>query len=303
APRDPRYESGLFYLGLAAFRIAEYQQMVDALEELSRRRPTPSVLNNLAVGYLAKGDASRALPLLQRLVATRPRESLFRFNFGYALWRNGQHDEAISQLRALLEQAPQDGEVLFLLANSLRETGREAEAAGFDNEAKRYLPDYARRTVDPANTPIYGRISHDFDPSDAEVETSPGREGGPSAQVRQRLDAVRRTLAANDIAASDELAALRELDAIGQLDAGNAEVAFLLGLIRLRRGETEAALNQFRTAVTRDPGLFEAHLRLGQIYLERNDRARAAAHVNQALAIEPASREAAGLKQRIESGR
>jgi len=296
--RDPRYEAGLFYLGLAAFRLAEYQQMTDALQELSRRRPVPAVLNNLAVGYLAKGEVARSLPLLQQVVANRPEDTLCRFNFAYALWRSEQHEEAIGQFRAVLEQIPQDGEVLFMLSRSLRVTGREGEAAGYDNEARRYLPGYARWTVEPTAIPMLGRVSHDFDLTAEEVKASPGGGIGPSGQLRQRLDAVRRMLAVND----DE-AATRELEQLDQPAAGGGEVAYLRGLIYQRRGEVEAALTWLRTAVARDPQLFEAHLLLSRIYWGRNDRARATTHVKQALAIDPASREAVTLKQRIESGR
>lgn len=296
--RDPRYEAGLFYLGLAAFRIAEYQQMIDALQELSRRRPVPDVLNNLAVGYLAKGEVAWSLPLLQQLVANRPEDVLCRFNFAYALWRSEQHEEAISQLRVVLEQMPQDGEVLFMLSRSLRVTGREGEAAGYDNEAKRYLPGYAKWTVDPTAIPMLGRISHDFDPSAVEIQVAPTGSVSTSSQLRQRLDAVRRMLAGND----DE-AASRELEQLDQPGAGNGESAYLRGLIHQRRGEVETALTWLRTAVARDPQQFEAHLLLARIYWARNDRARATTHVKQALAIDPTSREAATLKQRIESGR
>jgi len=296
--RDARYESGLFHLGLAAFRLAEYRPMVEALQTLSRGRQTFEVLNNLAVGYVAIGEVEQAVPLLQRLVASRPPEMISRFNFGYALWRSGRHEEAISHLRAVLELAPQDGEALFLLARSLRETGREAEAASFDNQAKRYLPGYAKWAVDAAAIPMLGRISHDYDPSASVMETVTEGAGGQAGRIRQRLDGIRRQLEAND-----EAGAWQELEALDRLGTESGEVAYLRGLIHQRRGEGEAAFAQLRAAVARDPRLFEAHLLLARIYFGRNDRAQATAHVNQALAIDPANREAAALKQRIEVGR
>lgn len=302
-PEDHDYESGLFHLGLAAYRLGDYPLMVTALTDLSRRRPALEVLNNLAVGYLAKGEVAAALPLLQRVVANGPDESLYRFNFAYALWRDGQFEEAIPHLRVVHQQTPQgasqDGEVLFLLARALASTGKEDDARPFDEGARRFLPGYAKWTVDPTAIPHLGRLRHDLDlTGKIVVERPEGSRSDLSGQIRQRLDGVRRHLAKND-----ESAAQLELDRLEQLDPANAEAAYLRALIHQRHGETDQALGMLRTAVGRDPRLFEAHLLLGRIYYARQDRARASAHTNQALAIDPASREAAALKQRIEAGR
>ncbi len=297
-PDDNDYESGLFNLGLAAYRLGDFSQMITALTDLSRRRPDLEVLNNLAVGHLAKGEIAQALPILQRVVANGPEDTLYRFNFAYALWRNGQFEEAIPHLRVVHQQAPQDGELLFLLARSLVATGKEEEARPFDEGARRFLPGYAKWTVDPAAIPQLGRLRHELVRAGNPPPANRPGLNDLNEQIRQRLDSVRRHLAKND-----ETAAQLELDRLESLDPANAESAYLRALIHQRRGETDQALGLLRTAVGRDPRLFEAHLLLGRIYYARQDRARASAHTNQALAIDPASREAAALKQRIEAGR
>ena len=306
-PEDHDYESGLFHLGLASYRLGDFQQMVIALTDLSRRCPVPAVLNNLAVGYLAKGEIASALPLLQRVLASIPasisgsipEDNSYRFNYAYALWRNGQFEEAIPHLQRVHQQLPQDGELLYLLARSLAATGKDQEASRFDEGARRFLPGYAKWTVDPAAIPPLGRLRHDVDLTAKIPAEAPQAGGqGSNGQIRQRLDEARRHLNRND-----EESAKRELDRLDPLDPANAEAALLRAIIYQRRGDADEALRLLRTAVGRDPRLFEAHLLLGRIYLTRQDRARASAHVNQALAIDPASREAAALKQRIEAGR
>ncbi len=302
---DTQYESGLFHLGLAAFRVADYSQMVAALTELAKTRSVLEVLNNLAIGHLGKGESAAAIALLQRVVANAPQDPVYRFNYGYALWRDGQLAEAIPHLRLVVARAPrasnandsnQDGEALFLLARSLAATGAEGEAAKFDNDARRYLPGYAKWTVDPAAIPLLGRIRHDFDPLGRLPD--PNDNVSPETLVRQGLERVRQALDRND-----ENAALLELDNLRRVDDANVEVAFLRGAIHQRRGESEAALTALQVVVARDPRHFDAHLLLGRIYLARNDRARASAHANQALAIDPSNRAAISLKQQIESGR
>lgn len=302
---DPQYEQGLFYLGLAGYRVGDYEQASTALTELSVARPIPEVLNNLGIAKLAKGSISEALPLLQRAVANRPEDPVYRFNYGYGLWRAGQMAEAVPHLRMMIEQSPRDGEALFLLAKSLGVAGETTESARveqIENEAKRYLPGFAKWTVDPAAIPVLGRLKHDYDPA-AEAATPVGPE--PVGQVvdaaltiAEGLTRVRRLIAQNDYAAAGA-----ELGNLRQIDGENGEILYLRAVIDQQRGDTDSALSLLQAAVARDPGLFDAHLLLGRLYLARNDRVRAMAHANRAAAIDPASREAAALRKQIEIGR
>lgn len=297
---DSRYEQGLFHLGLAAFRTNDFGQMVEALTALAQTRPVIEVLNNLALGHLGKGETAAALVHLQRAVAHSPSDPVYLFNYAYALWRGGQLAEAVPHLRTLAGQSPKDGEVLYLLARSLQATGAESEAARYDNEARRYLPGYARWMVDPAAMPMLGRIRHDFDPQGRMIDSAPAETGAatPESLVRLGLERARRALAQND---ADT--ALVELRRLREIAPENVEADYLRGVIHQNRGETEAALAALQAVVAREPRHFEAHLLLGRIYLARNDRTRASAHTNQALAIDPSSRAASSLKQQIESGR
>lgn len=297
---DARYEQGLFQLGLAAFRTTDFGQMVGALTALAQTRPVLEVLNNLAIGQLGKGETAAALVHLQRVVANAPQEPVYRFNYAYALWRGGQHAAAAPHLRTLVGQAPTDGEVLYLLARSLQATGAESEAAKYDNEARRYLPGYARWMVDPAAMPMLGRVRHDFDPQGRMLDPAPAETGtaAPETLVMLGIERVRQSLAQNDPAT-----ALAELRRLREIAPENVEADYLRGVIHQNRGEIDAALTALQAVVAREPRHFEAHLLLGRIYLARNDRTRASAHANQALAIDPSSRAASSLRQQIESGR
>lgn len=300
---DPQYEQGLFYLGLAGYRIGDYEQASTALTELSVARPVPEVLNNLGIAKLAKGSVGEALPLLQRAVANRPEDPVYRFNYGYGLWRAGQMAEAAPHLRMMIEQSPRDGEALFLLAKSLVGAGETTESARIENEAKRYLPGFAKWTVDPAAIPALGRLKHDYDPAPELVGLvglvgPPGPVGDAAPTMAEGLTRVRRLIAQNDYAA-----AAAELGNLRQMDAENGEILYLRAVIDQQRGDIDSALSLLQAAVARDPGLFDAHLLLGRLYLARNDRVRAMAHANRAAAIDPASPEAAALRKQIEIGR
>ena len=297
---DPQYEQGLFCLGLAGYRMGDYEQAITALTELSVAWPVPEVLNNLGIAKLAKGSIGEALPLLQRAVANRPEDPVYRFNYGYGLWRAGQMAEAAPHLRMMIEQSPRDGEALFLLAKSLGGAGETTESARIENEAKRYLPGFAKWTVDPAAIPVLGRLKHDYDPAAESVgPVGPAGPAGDTAMtMAEGLTRVRRLIAQNDYAAAGA-----ELGNLRQMDAENGEILYLRAVIDQQRGDADSALSLLQAAVARDPGLFDAHLLLGRLYLARNDRVRAMAHANRAAAIDPASREAAALRKQIEIGR
>lgn len=299
---DRHYDESLFYLGLAAYRLGNFEEMTLALTTLAQARPMLEVFNNLGVGLAARGDLANALLALQRAVANSPQDALYRFNYGYVLWRSQQPAEAIPHLRVVVQANPRDGEALYLLSKCLSGAGQEVEAANVDNEAKRHLESYARWAVNPEAIPLLGRLKPELDLARFyQLEKRQASGEGPSVQqmtIRQSLDRARARLTQND-----EAGALGEIQNVLVLEGNNAEAHLLRGLVLQRRGEIEGALSALQSAVTWDPRLIEAHLALGRIYQSRGDRARALSHANQALAIDPQNRGALALKQQIEIGR
>lgn len=299
---DRQYDESLFYIGLAAYRLGNFEEMTLALTTLAQARPMLEVFNNLGVGLAARGDLANALLALQRAVANSPQDALYRFNYGYVLWRSQQPAEAIPHLRVVVQANPRDGEALYLLSKCLSGAGQEVEAANVDNEAKRHLESYARWAVNPEAIPLLGRLKPELDLARFyQLEKRQASGEGPSVQqmtIRQSLDRARARLTQND-----EAGALGEIQNVLVLEGNNAEAHLLRGLVLQRRGEIEGALSALQSAVTWDPRLIEAHLALGRIYQSRGDRARALSHANQALAIDPQNRGALALKQQIEIGR
>lgn len=299
---DRQYDESLFYIGLAAYRLGNFEEMTLALTTLAQARPMLEVFNNLGVGLAARGDLANALLALQRAVANSPQDALYRFNYGYVLWRSQQPAEAIPHLRVVVQANPRDGEALYLLSKCLSGAGQEVEAANVDNEAKRHLESYARWAVNPEAIPLLGRLKPELDLARFyQLEKRQASGEGPSVQqmtIRQSLDRARARLTQND-----EAGALGEIQNVLVLEGNNAEAHLLRGLVLQRRGENDGALSALQSAVTWDPRLIEAHLALGRIYQSRGDRARALSHANQALAIDPQNRGALALKQQIEIGR
>jgi tetratricopeptide (TPR) repeat protein len=300
---DDDYSESLFYLGLAAYKSGNNNEAIAAFEKLAEAAPLLEVVNNAGVVALAKGENEKALQLLRRALANSPNDTLYRFNYGYALWRNQKFAEAAEHLRVVAKANPRDGEAQFLLAKSLAAAGQQAEAAQADNEAKRHLSNYAKWSVAPDKMPPLTRLKEDFNRA-AFYKMERQQQAGsnhPLAQpvaVRQSLDRARQW-----ISAGNDAEGLNEVQRALAIDSTNAEAYFLRGIIYQRRGQTESAISALQTAVSSSPRMIEAHIALGRLYLVRGDRAQALAHCRQALGIDPQNRDAISLKQQIETGR
>ncbi len=299
---DSGFAESLFFLGLAAHRTGDYNEAIAVFSKLAETMPMPEVFNNAGSSMFAKGDFTNCLQMLRRAVANSPNDPNFRFNYGYALWRNQNYPEAAQHLRVAVESNPRDGEALFFLAKSLAAINRQAEAAQADNEAKRHLESYAKWAVAPDKIPLLVRLKMEFNRAtfyklERQQEARPS---GPTAQQisqRQSLDRARQMLNENN-----DTEAMNELQRVLTVEANNAEAHYLRGFILYRRGETESAISALQYSVSLNTRLIEAHISLGRIYLSRGDRALALAHSKQALEIDPQNRDAIALKQQVETG-
>jgi tetratricopeptide (TPR) repeat protein len=162
---DPSYNESLFYLGLAAYKAGDAEEATFAFERMIVLIPSLEAMNNTGAALLAKGENEKALQLFRSAVDKSPSDLLCRFNLGYAQWRAQNFAEAVQSLRVVAQADPRDGEAQFLLAKALEASGRQAEATQADNEAKRYLSNYAKWTVAPDRIPMLARLKEELSPS------------------------------------------------------------------------------------------------------------------------------------------
>jgi len=300
---DPSYSESLFYLGLAAYQAGDHNEAANALLKLAETMPMLEVLNNAGVVMLAKGDQANALQLLRRALANSPNDTLYRFNYGFALWRNQNYEEAAQHLRFVVKANLRDGEAQFLLAKCLQAMGQQAEAAQVDNEAKRYLGNYAKWTVAPDRMPLLTRLKPELNRQafyKIERQQRDAQKNAPQQQISQRqlLDHARQLIILNN---NDE--AMTEIQRVLTFEPNNSEAHYLRAVVLSRRGDMEGAISALQSAVSSNPRLIEGHISLGRLYLARGDRALALTHSRQALEIDPQNRDAIALKQQIETGR
>lgn len=162
---DPSYNESLFYLGIAAYKAGDVDEATFAFERMIVLIPSLEAMNNTGAALLAKGENEKALQLFRSAVDKSPSDLLCRFNLGYAQWRARNFAEAVQSLRVVAQADPRDGEAQFLLAKSLEASGKQTEATQADNEAKRYLSNYAKWTVAPDRIPMLARLKEELSPA------------------------------------------------------------------------------------------------------------------------------------------
>ena len=162
---DPAYHESLFYLGIAAYKAGDADEAALAFQSMIALTPSLEAINNAGAALLAKGENETALQLFRSAVDKSPNDMLCRFNLGYAHWRGQNFAEAAQSLRMVAQADPRDGEAQYLLAKALEATGQQAEAAQADNEAKRYLSNYAKWTVAPDRIPMLARLKEELSPA------------------------------------------------------------------------------------------------------------------------------------------
>jgi tetratricopeptide (TPR) repeat protein len=94
-----------------------------------RLHPEPALLLfRVGQAYLARGDAARAVPLLERAIAIEPSRHEVSLRLGQALLDVGRANEAIPHLRTALAAGVQPDQAAFDLARALAATGARQDS-------------------------------------------------------------------------------------------------------------------------------------------------------------------------------
>ncbi|WP_027134850.1 tetratricopeptide repeat protein [Geminicoccus roseus] len=121
----------LFYArGVARERIGDWDSAVDDFQEAMRLEPDqPLVLNYLGYSWVDRGEnLATALGMLQKAVELRPRDGFIIDSLGWAYFKTGQLDEAVTWLERAVEAEPGDPVINEHLGDVLWLTGRTREA-------------------------------------------------------------------------------------------------------------------------------------------------------------------------------
>jgi cytochrome c-type biogenesis protein CcmH/NrfG/TolB-like protein len=281
------YPEAAFYTGLIHWQQQNYEQALAVLRPLAEDLKLTSVYNTIGAIAIQASRAEKknkgksaallneGLDLLKKALDSAPDESNVRFNYGFARFLNSQYAEAAQELRPVLASSPKDGESYFLLAKTL-ELLKDASAADFDNQARRFLTEgdrYAKlqtewsrskttdaigmRVVQPPRKDFVGVIL--LKNQTRTVQT-------PVNETEKSLGEARQFY--KDGRDEEAMAVLRRVLVSEPM---SAESYYLLGMIHLRRGDKEQSVSSLKTALFWDNRLIDAYIALVKIYVEKKD--------------------------------
>jgi tetratricopeptide (TPR) repeat protein len=313
-PEDAsHYAEAAFYTGLIHWQQNNYEQALAVLRPLAEDLKLTSVYNTLgAIAVQAslaeKKNKQKAaalltegLDLLKKASESSPDDAQSRFNYGFALFLNGNFAESAQQLRPVLAAKATDGEAYYLLAKSLEKTGDAAAAADFDNQARRFLTNYAKFETDWTRTKnVDVRLRVQQPPRrDFVSVVMRKRQNTPVQTPVNETEALLKNAREFYKAGRDD-EAMQVLRRILASEPMSAEAYLILGNIHLRRGDMEQAVSSLKTALFWDNRLIDAYIALGKIFLEKNDCLQAQNYSRSALEVDQNNQDAAALQRQVE---
>ncbi|MGI8494417.1 MAG: tetratricopeptide repeat protein [Pyrinomonadaceae bacterium] len=308
------YAEASFYTSLIYWQQKDYEQALAVLRPLADDLKLTSVYNTLGAIAIEAARAEKknkgksdallkdGLDFLKQAAESAPDEAAPRFNYGLALFLNNDYKSAADQFRPILAMNPQDGESYYLLSKSLQKLD-DPSAAEFDNQARRFLPNYAKVETDwqKTNTP---------DALNLRVQQPPRKDFQSVVLIRKQDNPQLSTPISETASllaqAKDFYKAGRDDDAMQILrrifasEPMSAQAYLLLGSIFLRHGDLDQAKDALKTALFWDNRLIDADIALGKIFLEKKDCLQAQNYSRLATELDAENEEAAALQRSVE---
>ena len=287
-----------FLAGLSQIELKKYDDAFASFSALTSSAlgpASPAAFNNLGVVQLrraASAQTGRPTYYFTKAAEADPGESDYCFNLGYAYWEEGDAAAALYWLREAVRRNPADGEAHFVLGGALALSGNAAEAQREKELARRLSSTFEQWERRPAGEQVpkgLERVKRDVElprTHRLDVTLAGGGQRDQQELARFYLDRGRRLFEQEN-----DAAALAELDRALYLSPYLAEAHLLAGRVHLRGGRAREAVDALKISLWSDESA-EAHVVLGQAYLQLRDSAAARAEAERALALVPTSAEA-----------
>jgi tetratricopeptide (TPR) repeat protein len=311
---DSHYAEAAFYIGLIYWQQNNYEQALGVLSPLADELKLNSVYNTLGAIAVeasraekkdktkAANNLNKGLEFLKKASESDPEDPESRFNYSVALYLTNNIPEAIAQIKPVLALNPRDGEAYYLLAKALQKNG-DATATEFDNQARRFLANYAKLETDFQRTGTVEGISlrviqpprKDFV---SVIMIKNRNESVPTSSINETDALLDQAQTAYKAGRDDD--SMQLLRRIISSEPINGKAYLLLGKIHLRRADMEQANNALKTALFYDNSLIDAHIALAKIFIEKKDCAQAQTYVASAVALDPENPEVGGIQRQLE---
>ena len=268
-----------FYRGLSLLFSGNYPQAQEAFAEVARVLPLAEVLNNEGVAISRQGRDGSGL--FRQAVAADPSAADYHFNLAVSLKRKGAAGEAVTELGQCLKLRPSDSEAQGLLA------AWKAPAVAGGSEAQTDPLERIVRTFDAVAFRQAALMMDQMEAMRLAALTPQQRALKLAGQAKGYLDRgllLEAERLYQSAVAADGL--------IAEAHAGLAEV-------RERTGDAAGARKEAEAALSLEPSA-SAYLVLGRLDLASNRLDEAGKEASEALKLDPKSRAALDLKQKID---
>ena len=290
-----------FLAGISQVELTKFDDAFATFKALLDERPDAAVLNNLGIVQIRRGatpETGKPVYYFTKAVDAQPDDADLLFNLGYAYALDRDPQAAIYWLRETVRRSPTDADAHFVLAAELDAAGSGVEAGRERELAAQLSAKYADRRADTLPRGLE-RIRADlesrrFTAVDQALFTTAQRDQRDNAQYHlergQRLFEQER-----------DRDALSELRRAVFLSPYESEAQLLIGRIYLRAGRPREAIDALKVSIWSQDSA-DAHVALGEAYLQLKDVPAARAQLQRALAIDPGSAAARQLEERIRTG-
>jgi TolB-like protein/tetratricopeptide (TPR) repeat protein len=278
-PKDDRLAlEANFYIGLARFNEAKYQEAEQAFAFVASRLPLPEVVNDQAVAQARQGRDATAL--FQRASIADPNDPDYHYNLAVSHFRHGDYAGAQREVDETLKLRPADTEAAELRTLVAGHSAATATGNGFDPTER------LRRAYSEAS---FRQAAFQLDQIRAmRLATLP-----PPQQATEYAQLGHDYLAQGLLPEAEEefQAAIAAYPSGPQGHAGLAQ-------IRERSGYADQAREEAQTSLRLQPNV-EAYLVLARVELQANHLQLSATYVHNALQIEPKNSAAMGMRQAL----
>jgi tetratricopeptide (TPR) repeat protein len=295
--KSPLSAHARFRAGLSQLALRKNDDAFSTFKALADAAPTAPVLNNLGVVQIRRGftaETGQPAYYFNKAAELDPADPDYFFNLGYGYWLEHDTQAVIYWLREAVRRNPTDGQAHFVLGAALATAGNTAEAAREKELAKRLssvFEQWDRRPPADAVPRGLERVKSDVElPPASPLVTSGQRDQQDLA--RFYLDRGRRLFQREN-----DREALAELNKALYLSPYDADAHLLAGRIHLRDGQIPEAIAAFKISLwSRETA--DAHVALGDAYLQSKELDAARAEANRALVLDPSSADARALLEK-----
>ena len=119
---DAHHHEAGFFLGLSRYYDGDFAGAQAAFEAVAQVVPLSEVYNNLGAAE-SRGNLPGALANFRKALDGDAGDPAYRFNTGYALWKESNFDAAADEFRAVLQRVPDDVQANVMLGRCLSRHG------------------------------------------------------------------------------------------------------------------------------------------------------------------------------------